>query len=135
MIRFFTLLTFVFLCSTVKSQDAIKVTDPIPDQKAIFVIPSITTQQLQSLKTEFAKHSGIKQAVYIYENHNCLLVNTENNAAFNLYSDLMKIIQAATGMTEQHIAIKTSAAYDLILPSVIATENSNEESNTNFIVK
>jgi hypothetical protein len=135
MARIFTLLVFILLSCSVQSQDAIKITDPIPDQKAILVIPSITTQQLQLLKTEFAKYSAIKQAVYFYQNHNCLLVNTETNSTIQFYSDLVKIIEAAAGISEQQIFIKTSAAYDKIMTNVLSSENTNEESSINFIVK
>jgi hypothetical protein len=136
MVRSFTFLVFIFLNLSLLSQDAIRITDPIPQQKAIIVIPGISTQQLQSLKTEFAKYSEIKQAVYVYQDHNCLLVNLEENGTLKFYSDLLKIIQTATGLTEQQVAIKTSAIYDKLMPAnVITSVDPGEESNTNFVVK
>lgn len=135
MTKLFTFLAFVFLSFIAKSQDAIRITDPIPQQKAILVIPGITAEQLQSLKTEFIKYSEITQAVYVYKDHNCLLVNITTSNTIKFYSDLIKIIQGATGLTEKDMAIKTSAAYDTILPSSVSAVDAENETSTNFIVK
>jgi hypothetical protein len=130
MIRTIIFLTFICLSLSVWSQDAIRQTDPIPQQKAILVIPGVTSTQLEAIKIEFAKYSQIKQSVYIFDAHNCLLVNLEENEVIRSYSDLMKIIQVATSITEKQIDIKTSAAFTELMP-----KNLTHESSTYFIVK
>jgi hypothetical protein len=130
MIRLFSILVLIFLNLSLWSQDAIRGTDPVQQQKAIIVIPSITTQQLESIKTEFASVSQITQAVYVYKNHNCLLVNLGNDGDIKFYGDLLKLIIKATGLTEQDMSIKTPEAYSEIVPMDLG-----DESPTNFIVK
>jgi len=128
MIKKFTFLVFIILAFSVRSQTEIKITDPIPQNKAILVIPGITAQQLQSIKTEFAKYDEIVQSVYVYQNHNALLVTFSTTANIKFYSDLVKIIQGATTLSESDIKIKTSEAFKQIMPD-------GDDPNSHFIVK
>ncbi len=55
--------------------------------------PNITNQQLSNIKTEFLTKSQVVSAVFVYSNHNVMLVNidTQQNE-FKQYYDLLKII-------------------------------------------
>ncbi len=55
--------------------------------------PNISNQQLNAIKTEFLNKNQIISAVFVYSNHNVMLVNidTQQNE-FKQYYDLLKII-------------------------------------------
>lgn len=82
--------------------------------RAVLVLPKVTISQLNNIKTEFAKYPQIQKAVFIYNNHNCLLIDFDNgvNPNFKLYSELIKMICGYVMRNE--IFIKDSNAYNEI---------------------
>ena len=113
MVKYLSLLVCFLVCFTVKAQILPSETDSLKN-RAIIVLPSVTLSQLDDLKTEFAKYSQIQKAVFIYGNHNCLLIDLANvaNPSFISYSDLIKIM--CLTVSHNQIFIKDWKAYDEI---------------------
>src|SRR5688572_28725575 len=85
-LRFFTSF-FILLSFTLGAQTAlIPESDPIPS-KVVLYVPSATTQQINSLETEFAKYAQITKAQYV-STHKCILIDlTEvQNPRFLVYA-------------------------------------------------
>ena len=87
--------------------------------KVVIVLPNVTSAQLNSVKTEFAKYAQIQKAVFVYGNHNCLLVDLNmnlNTPSFIYYRELIKIMCASINPAD--IKIKTPVAYSEISNAV-----------------
>src|SRR5258708_5623079 len=124
--RYLILFIFLGVLFTAKSQEAIPESDPLQTQ-AILVFPAPTSAQLNSLKIEFAKYPQILSAVYVFQNHNCLLINLANsNTNFTYYRELIKTMSSIINYTD--IKIKTPSAYTVI-------SNDVGDVNTSFVVK
>ena len=76
----------VAFCQIPKLEDKIAST-------MVIGFPNISNQQLSNLKTEFLSKNQVISAVFVYSNHNVMLVNidTQQNE-FKQYYDLLKII-------------------------------------------
>ncbi|HWY12689.1 MAG TPA: hypothetical protein VN026_15255 [Bacteroidia bacterium] len=125
MFKQFLFFVFIALGISLKSQE-IKPTD-IMEGKAIVVMPGITKSQLDSLTAAFGKYQEITSAIYVYRNHNCLLVTLGANGILTHYTDLLKIIQVATNITSLERSLKSPLAYDEII--------GKNDDNSNVIVK
>jgi hypothetical protein len=96
------------------SQEAIKPSDAL-QEKAVLVIPNISNAQLDELKAGFENYWQVEKAVYVYKNHNCLLIDFKNNSDLKFYTDLLKIIKVCSSINTDTILIKTPLAYLEIL--------------------
>jgi hypothetical protein len=82
----FLFLSFSFFCQDQKMND--NITD-----KAVIGFPSITTEQLNQIKTEFALYSQIIEAKYVYGTYKCILIKLDTQSStFKTFYDLLKRI-------------------------------------------
>ncbi len=94
------------------------------ETKAVIVMPDITKAQLENLTVELEKHKQITKAVYVYKDHNCLLVDLKAvnvNSEFQYFYDLVKVIGITCGGNE-NLVIKDEEAYQEIMDSGIDGE-------------
>lgn len=85
--------------------------------RVVFYIPTADNDKLTLIKNQLSKYSQIQSAVFIYQNHNTLLIDLADviHPTFLTYADLIKLL--AHGITSDEIFIKTPAAYDEIIGS------------------
>lgn len=95
------------------------------ETKAVIVMPDITKAQLESLTVELEKHKQITKAVFVYKDHNCLLVDLKSanvNSEFQYFYDLVKVIGSTCGGNE-NLVLKDEEAYQEIMDSGIDGES------------
>jgi hypothetical protein len=93
------------------------------DVKAVVVMPNVTKAQLENLTIELEKHKQITKAVFVYKDHNCLLVDLKTanvNSEFQYFYDLVKVIGISCG--QDNLALKDEEAYQEIMDSGIDGE-------------
>ena len=94
------------------------------DVKAVVVMPNVTKAQLENLTVELEKHKQITKAVFVYKDHNCLLVELKAarvNSEFQYFYDLVKVIGISCG--QDNLALKDEEAYQEIMDSGIDGES------------
>jgi len=116
------LLSFLVISYISKSQTgAIYESDSLGNQIVLYV-PTATSVQLTNLQTEFANQPQIQAAVFIFQTHNCLLIDlttVSSNPKFIHYAELIKFVSQALNYNDIHI--KTPEAYS----EIKATQNSS----------
>lgn len=83
-------------------------------------MPNVTKAQLENLTIELEKHKQITKAVFVYKDHNCLLVDLKTanvNSQFQYFYDLVKVIGISCG--QDNLALKDEEAYQEIMDSGI----------------
>ncbi len=109
----FTLLSF--LTSLGYCQEP-QVTDPLAN-KVVIGFPDITTNQLDSIKSEFLNRSQIISARYVYGNHKEMLILLDMNInGFSTYYDLLKVIDPIYKTAKTYL--NDTEAYDFIMNSL-----------------
>jgi hypothetical protein len=94
--------------------------------RAVIGFPGITLNQLNLVKDEFAKHSQVISAKFIFENHNCMLIIFDSNLKqFTVYDELLKTISVIYDVNKCYV--KPDMAYDEI--------SNHYQKGTEFIVK
>lgn len=105
-----------FSCFVSRSQTILE-SDSLKSQ-AVFYVPEISVTQLNNIKAEFANYPEIQKAIYVYQTHNCIVVDISAEVAHPrlvFYRDLMKIVVGFVG--RDNVFIKTPAAYAEIMGS------------------
>ncbi|MBP7808178.1 MAG: hypothetical protein KA163_02685 [Bacteroidia bacterium] len=118
-----SLILMLFLSLSFIAKTQINPITPI-ETKAVIVMPDITKAQLENLTVELEKHKQITKAVYVYKDHNCLLVDLKAvnvNSEFQYFYDLVKVIGITCGGNE-NLVIKDEEAYQEIMDSGIDGE-------------
>lgn len=100
------LLSFI----TSKAQD-VSPTDRIQD-KVILYLPTYTKTQLDNLADVFKNVHQIKKAIFIPNQHNCLVMDVKPDKDIQFYSDIIKLVSAQFNLND--IKLKTPDAYDAI---------------------
>lgn len=109
----FTLLSF--LTSLAYCQEP-QLTDPLVN-KVVIGFPDITTNQLDSIKSEFLNRNQIISARYVYGNHKEMLILLDMNVSgFSTYYDLLKVIDPIYKTTKTYL--NDTEAYDFIMNSL-----------------
>ncbi len=119
--RHILLLIFLIISIFSKSQiEQIYESDSL-ESKVVLYIPTATNAQLTNLQAEFVNQTQIETAVFIFQSHNCLLIDltTVNNPKFVRYAELVKFVSQFINYKDIHI--KTTAAYSEIKAAQDAT--------------
>lgn len=109
--RYILILSFLIISFISKSQiEPIYESDSLTT-KVVLYIPTATNAQLANLQAEFANQTQIEAAVFIFQSHNCLLIDlaTVNSPKFVRYAELVKFISQYLNYKDIHI--KTTTAY------------------------
>lgn len=110
MARIFTFLMFSLFAFASQAQE-VTPNDRI-QEKVILYLPNHTKAQLENLGEDFKKYRQIKTAVFVPNEHNCLLLDIKTDNEIQFYSDIIKIVSAQIPFSD--IKLKTPAAYDQI---------------------
>ncbi|MBL7909532.1 MAG: hypothetical protein JNJ41_00590 [Bacteroidia bacterium] len=119
--RYILILIFLIISIFSKSQiEQIYESDSL-ESKVVLYIPTATNAQLTNLQAEFANQTQIETAVFIFQSHNCLLIDlaTVNNPKFIRYAELVKFVSQFINYKDIHI--KTTTAYSEIKAAQDAT--------------
>lgn len=104
-----------FLASLAYCQEP-QLTDPLVN-KVVIGFPDITTNQLDSIKSDFLHRNQIISAKYVYGNHKEMLILLDMNVSgFSTYYDLLKVIDPIYKTAKTYL--NDTEAYDFIMNSL-----------------
>jgi len=122
----FFIVVFVLGLGQLNAQE-ISENDSLPS-RFILILPTADNSKLTLIKNEFAKYPQIQSAVFVYKNHNALLIEMADmvNTRLVYYREIMKVV--THGVKYEEILIKHPSAYEQVIGDA-------ESNSSTFIVK
>lgn len=122
----FFILFVLIGCFKLNAQE-ISENDSLPS-RFILILPTADNTKLTAVKNALQDNQQVLSAVFVYKNHNALLVELADvvNPKLIYYREIMKLV--AHGFKYEEILIKDPSAFDQIKSDV-------EANSTTFIVK